>query len=259
MRARSSTNGRISVAPSEQFTPTISGFACSTEYQKASTVCPDRLRPLRSIAVNEIQRGTSGATSSAAAIAALALSVSKIVSIRRRSTPPSTRPRICSAYASTTWSNVAARYVGSSTRGETERETLRGPLEPRALDVHLVRVRLERVVALTDGRRRERVRRRDVRAGGEVRAVDVRDDLGARDVEDVGIARERSRVVGEPLAAVRLLAFDLALDQHSPGPVEHDDPLVEKLPELLDPFAQRKRSRPKEGRERELRGSLGVW
>ena len=60
MPAMSSTNGRISAAPSEQLTPTISGFACSTESQNASTVWPERLRPLLSIAVNESQSGTSG-------------------------------------------------------------------------------------------------------------------------------------------------------------------------------------------------------
>ena len=61
--ARPSMNGRISVAPSEQLTPTRSGSACSTEIQNASTVCPERFRPERSIAVNEIQSGSSGATS----------------------------------------------------------------------------------------------------------------------------------------------------------------------------------------------------
>ena len=35
------------VAPSEQLTPTISGSACSTEIQNASTVWPERLRPLQ--------------------------------------------------------------------------------------------------------------------------------------------------------------------------------------------------------------------
>ena len=59
--------------------------------------------------MTEIQSGSSGATSLAAAIAAFAFSVSKIVSIRSRSTPPSARPRICSAYDSTTWSKVTAR------------------------------------------------------------------------------------------------------------------------------------------------------
>jgi hypothetical protein len=50
--------------------------------------------------VTEIHRGSSGATSSAAAIAALAFNVSKIVSIKSRSTPPSRSARIWSAYAS---------------------------------------------------------------------------------------------------------------------------------------------------------------
>ena len=108
-RARSSRNGRISVAPSEQLTPTMSGSACSTDVQKASLVCPERLRPLLSTAVNESQSGTSGAASRAATIAAFALSVSKIVSIRKRSTPPSASDRICSAYASTTASKPTCR------------------------------------------------------------------------------------------------------------------------------------------------------
>ena len=47
--------------------------------------------------MTEIQSGSSGATSFAAAIAAFAFSVSKIVSTIRMSTPPSTRPLICSA------------------------------------------------------------------------------------------------------------------------------------------------------------------
>ena len=96
-RARLSRNGRISVAPSEQLTPTTSGSACSTEVQNASLVWPERLRPLRSMAVKESQSGVSGAVSRAAAIAAFAFSVSKMVSISRMSTPPSTSASICSA------------------------------------------------------------------------------------------------------------------------------------------------------------------
>jgi hypothetical protein len=38
MPARLSRNGRISVAPSEQFTPAMNGSACSTEIQNASDV-----------------------------------------------------------------------------------------------------------------------------------------------------------------------------------------------------------------------------
>ncbi len=81
--------------------PTASGRACAIEIQNASIVCPDSVRPLRSAIVAEITRGSStpvsSKTSNAAAMAALALSVSKIVSIRRRWQPPSARPRICSA------------------------------------------------------------------------------------------------------------------------------------------------------------------
>ena len=40
-RESSATCGRISVAPSEQLTPTSRGRACSTEAQNASIVCPD--------------------------------------------------------------------------------------------------------------------------------------------------------------------------------------------------------------------------
>jgi len=58
------------------------------------------VRPLRSVIVTETMRGMSGARSIAAAIAALAFSVSKIVSIRRTSTPPARSPRICAAYPS---------------------------------------------------------------------------------------------------------------------------------------------------------------
>ena len=83
--------------PSEQFTPAISGLAWRTEFQNASTVCPDSVRPLRSTIVTEIHSGRSGAASRAALIAAFAFSVSKTVSISSRSTPPSASAAICSA------------------------------------------------------------------------------------------------------------------------------------------------------------------
>ena len=137
----------------------------------------------------------------AATIAALAFSVSKIVSTRSRSTPPSRRAAICSSYVSRTWSNVTARYAASSTRGESESVTLSGPTEPatkRGLSgvrsVHSSAARRASrapsrlisaatsssvVVRLADPRGREGVRRRDVRAGGEVGVVDLGDDLRA--------------------------------------------------------------------------------
>ena len=98
--------------------------------QNASTVCPDSVRPLRSTIVTEIHSGRSGATSRAAAIAALAFSVSKIVSISSRSTPPSASAAICSAYASLTWSKDTVRNAGSSTRGDSDSVTFSGPTDP---------------------------------------------------------------------------------------------------------------------------------
>ena len=53
------------------------------------------------------------------------------------------------------------------------------------------------------------------------------DDVRPREVQQVGIARDVARMVAEALAAVRLLAAHLALDQHAPGAVEHRDPLAE--------------------------------
>jgi hypothetical protein len=101
MRASSSRWGAISVAPSEQLRPTLKGLACSTEIQKASRVWPESVRPERSTIVPEMHSGRrmprSSKTSSMATIAALAFSVSKMVSSSRISLPPSTRPRTCSA------------------------------------------------------------------------------------------------------------------------------------------------------------------
>ena len=77
------------------------GSAWRTECQNAVGVWPERVRPERSVIVPEIMTGSrtprSAKTSCVATIAALAFSVSKIVSIRMISAPPSTRPRTCSA------------------------------------------------------------------------------------------------------------------------------------------------------------------
>jgi hypothetical protein len=83
--------------------PTANGLACAIEVWKASMVWPESVRPLRSVIVTEIITGSrtprSSNTSSIATSAALALRVSKMVSTSSRSTPPSMRPRTCSAYA----------------------------------------------------------------------------------------------------------------------------------------------------------------
>jgi len=79
----------------------VIGRACRIEFQKASTVCPDRMRPEASVTVPETMTGRrsprASNTSSTAKMAALAFSVSKMVSIRTRSMPPSSSPFNCSA------------------------------------------------------------------------------------------------------------------------------------------------------------------
>ena len=62
--------------------------------------------------------------------AALAFSVSKIVSTRIRSTPPSTSAFVATLYASFTWSKVTARKPGSFTSGESESVRFIGPSTP---------------------------------------------------------------------------------------------------------------------------------
>ena len=65
--------------------------------QNASIVCPESVRPLLSVIVTEIMMGRRAPrlsnTSSHATMAALAFSVSKMVSMSRASHPPSMRPR----------------------------------------------------------------------------------------------------------------------------------------------------------------------
>ena len=100
IRESSAICARNSFAPSAQLRPTDSGFACAIEFQNAAGVWPESVRPERSVMVPEIITGSrmprSSNSFSIAKIAALALSVSKIVSIRSKSAPPSTRPRACS-------------------------------------------------------------------------------------------------------------------------------------------------------------------
>ena len=58
IRASSAMCGRISSAPSAQLRPTANGLAWRTEFQNASTVWPDSVRPERSVMVPLIQIGS---------------------------------------------------------------------------------------------------------------------------------------------------------------------------------------------------------
>ncbi len=111
------------------------------------------------------------------------------------------------------------------------------PREPRSLERHLGGDVLERVVGLADPRRREGVGGGDVGAGLEVRAMDLADDLGPRQIEDVRVARHVARVVAEAFSPVRLLTAHMLLDQHAPRAVEDGDALpkdgFEPFPRVL--------------------------
>ncbi len=114
--------------------PIENGAAWRTECQNAAGVCPVSSRPDRSVIVPEIMIGTTVprfvASSEMAWIAALALSVSKIVSISNTSTDPSSNPRTCSVYAARRSSNVTARNPGSDTSGEIDAVRFVGPIAP---------------------------------------------------------------------------------------------------------------------------------
>ena len=114
--------------------PMANGLAWRTEIQNASIVCPESVRPLRSVIVTEISSGIStpfsSNTSRMATRAALAFSVSTMVSTRITSAPPSTRPRACSLNASRRASKVIDRSAGLFTSGEIESTLLVGPMAP---------------------------------------------------------------------------------------------------------------------------------
>ena len=92
--------GRSCFPPSAQLSPTTAGRACRTEFQNASVVWPDKVRPEASVIVPDTMMGrsapASSSTSRTANKAAFAFKVSKIVSIRMASTPPATSARAAS-------------------------------------------------------------------------------------------------------------------------------------------------------------------
>ena len=92
--------GRSCVPPSAQFKPTTAGRAWRIEFQNASVVCPESVRPEASVMVPDTMIGrstpSSSNTSRTAYSAALAFKVSKMVSIRMMSAPPSMRARVAS-------------------------------------------------------------------------------------------------------------------------------------------------------------------
>ena len=251
--------GRSSLPPSEQLRPTTSGFACRTEFQNASVTWPVRVRPDASVIVPEIitgqRRPCSSNSVSMAKIAALLLSVSKIVSMTSRSAPPSTSPRACSRYASTIVSKSMLRAPGSLTSGEIDPVRFSGPMapaahrglvgracghrvarlasEPRSGDIHLVRVVLHAVVGERDALGVEGVGLDDVGAGLEVGVVDLADEVRLGQHEQVVVALDVAGPVGEALAAELLLLELVALHHRAHRAVDDEQPLLERGAELV--------------------------
>ncbi len=148
--------------------------------------------------------------------AALALSVSKTVSTSSRSTPPSTRPSIASVYAATSSSKLTLRNPGSLTSGEIVAVRLVGPSAPatkRGLSgvfavqasAHSRAIRAAaRLISRTCLRARSRPARSrrvegvgldDVGAGLEERVVDLADDVGLGQHQQVVVALQVVRVI----------------------------------------------------------------
>ncbi len=100
--------------------------------------------------------------------------------------------------------------------------------EPGALDVHVADRVLQPVVGLADRRGREGVRGRDIGPGLEVGPVDLADDVGPGDVQQVRVTLHVALVAREALATEILLGQPPALQEHAPGAVEHDDALGEQ-------------------------------
>ena len=111
------------------------------------------------------------------------------------------------------------------------------PGNARAGDVQVVDRILEPVVGLTDGRRRERVGRGDVGAGGEVRVVHRTNDLRLRQVQQVGIVEQVARMIREALTPEIGLLEPAILQQHAPRAVEHEDALLGEASDLVGDVA----------------------
>ena len=137
----------------------------------------------------------------------------------------------------------AVRLVGPSTpatkrgvSGSLRFELVgRLPREPGGREVELVHHVLHPVVGQGDGGRGEGVGLDDVRAGLEVGRMDRADDLGLGEREEVAVAPQVTRPVGEAVAPVVALAQTVGLDHRPHGAVEHQDPTGEQRLEQGDP------------------------
>ena len=68
--------------------------------------------------------------------------------------------------------------------------------------------------------------------------MDVADEGGLRQREEVVVAPEVARVVGEPLATILGFTQAMRLNSGSHGPVEHQDTLFEQSRQQLAAFRE---------------------
>ena len=207
----------MSSAPSAQLRPTLNGRACAIEIQKASTVWPDSVRPLRSVIVTDSITGISTPRRSNTLRTARrrGLRVQRVEDgldqqqVDAAVEQPLDLRLVRLAHLRRT---LTARKAGSLTSGEIDSVRLsradgagdvarvigrqRIPLvhgrtrHARCRDVEFVRDGLEPVVGLRDRGAVERVGLDDVGAGLEVLLVDALDDVGAGQDEEVAVATQ---------------------------------------------------------------------
>ena len=101
--------------------------------------------------------------------------------------------------------------------------------DARRGEIHLTRQLGHAVVGLRDGGRTEGIGFDDVGAGGEIAGMDFGDHLRTGDREQLVVAFDVVREVGQPLAAIVGLGQLVALDHGAHGTVEDQDALCEQL------------------------------
>ncbi len=259
MRESSSTCGRSCRAPRAQLKPMESGLAWRTEFQNASGVCPDRVRPEASVIVPEIMIGSRSPEASKTLVdgeerrlgvegvedrldqedvrAALDERAHRLeVGVLHLVEAHGAEARVVHVRRERERAAHRAQHAGDEAgprrvpRGELVRHA---PRQARALAVQLAHDRLQVVVRLRDRGRVEGVGLEDVRARLEVLGVDLADHLRAGEGEEVVVAAQVVGEVPEALAAVLGLAQPVALHHGSHGPVQDEDALGQGLVEGL--------------------------
>jgi hypothetical protein len=131
---------------------------------------------------------------------------------------------------------LAARYAND----EAGRSGVRGVViggtarDARRRDVEVIDQRLGAVVGLRNRLAVERVRFDQVGAGLEVRAVDLLDEVGAREHQEVVVAAQLLRMGREPVTPEVLFLQAVGLDHRPHGAVQDEDAPLERGAELGD-------------------------